>query len=50
MITISIFFNFASPKSHEGKPYSKYAELETDIQNAHIWCNVLLDVMSKTHV
>jgi len=45
---ISTFFNnFASRKSHDGKPYSKYAELETEIQDAQSQCNSLLDVMSS---
>jgi len=50
MITVSIFFIFESSKSHEGNPYSKYAELETEIQDAQSRCNSLLDVMSKTRV
>ena len=49
MFTVSIFFNFASPKSHEGNPYSKDAELGTEIQDAQCRCNSLLEVMSKTH-
>jgi hypothetical protein len=41
MITLSILFNFASRKSHEGKPCSKCAELETEIQDAQSRCNSL---------
>jgi hypothetical protein len=50
MVTVSISFNFASRKSHEEKPYSKYVELETEIQDVQFRCNSLLDVMSKTRV
>ena len=50
MFMVSIFFNFAPRKSHEEKPYSKYAELETEIQDAQCRCNSLLAVMSKTRV
>jgi len=50
MIMASIFLNFASAKSHEGNPYSEYAELETEIQDAQSRCNSLLDVMTKTRV
>jgi hypothetical protein len=48
MITVSIFFNFASSKSHEGKCYGKYTVLATEIQDAQCRSNSLPDVITKT--